>query len=640
MFAAAVADAVADAVAAATLQALPAARDRVHARFIALNTDAARNYHRTGRGWDKVKIGIANEAGNAHDPYEFENSAANIERIRSLIKKHAQYLACVFVDRGRSTGTAVGDDDLDYRAEGQYAIGSIRGATAVPRALTVSSCYALATYLAAIHVVDKGTWAKFTYSPDAHSPPISSRSRLILPNPIWAHRTAAFASNTMQAAVTYINRDLRMETVVWTEPSTSAIAGLLSCDSLRWDADLHTLTRVGRQLLNRHMAELFVLMYYNKRRHVHVMRLLHSNDPSDHRMTVMEASFMDPEYTTAHAAFRKTGELAFRVMSEVLYATRRPVIERANLGDGRYAFGANAAPAMHANRTFAEAEHPSDVFSPIQRARHTGTYLGNYARRGEGDAEGDYRGPDRKPARYATAINSYASRLTAVWRAAGVNDRRQRIAVLGFEMECQQFPRAELDVLAHAASLMTRAEKKAAGRQLVPVLGATYSGPLKYIHFDQEVNFDASNALLDMTTMFAGSTSVDAEYRRYCDSNAAPLDDTISQVTKSARLLALTHTMTNMGSPDNKELFVRSMQHAARQQNPHQEETELMQLMQRMQVEAGAISQWPVAGFHRVPPPAPRDPVLYTSIASIDMLAFDRSIKVVKGFTHCLTPAK
>jgi hypothetical protein len=406
------------------------------------------------------------------------------------------------------------------------------------------------------------------------------------------------------------------------------------------------------------MIELLLLPYYNQHRDVHVMRLLHSAHSSDHRMEVVEASFVDPYYNTAFMAFRLAPRMANAVMTEVLYATRQP--------DGRGALNAADLTASAGHTEAASVYWQREAFwSPRLRAIDCGKRLKSYARRvpaagtpglnyhlllaaglahmapgltmAQQVAPAAYQpgGAGEELARYARAMDATDVHISAVWHAAGVYNPHTRTGVLKYDFESLKFPRVDLDTLpqqpANHPDKISEATRIAAG-----IPGIRYTHAMQYIHFNQAIEVDQTSVLLDMATMFSGTTSVRDEYRRYCDTNAAPLDEVISQVTKSAQLFALTHKMSAMRTY-SEEIFVRSMQHAASLQNPRQEENELMQMMRRMQVDAGAIGEWPVRGFHpdaHTPAPPPK---VYTTRP--ELAYFHESVGRLAGYKGCLTTA-
>jgi hypothetical protein len=236
--------------------------------------------------------------------------------------------------------------------------------------------------------------------------------------------------------------------------------------------------------------------------------------------------------------------------------------------------------------------------------------------------------------------------VRAVWHAAGVHSRDVREGILKYNFEYTKFPRVNPQTnLEHNEDHLKAVREDTAirlARRISDPAGIRikYNHAMKYIHFDQAIEVTPDTDFLDMATMFSDTTSVEAEYKRYCDKNAVPLGDALAQVTKSAQLLALTYKMAGASTSTDRERFVRWMQHFARGQHPRQEESDLVRMMRQMQVAAGAVQPViPMAAF--LPPAAAEQtpPIPFTDPGEDAVPRFVDRIDEFKLYPACLTPA-
>ena len=126
---------------------------------------------------------------------------------------------------------------------------------------------------------------------------------------------------------------------------------------------------------------------------------------------------------------------------------------------------------------------------------------------------------------------------------------------------------------------------------------------------------------VDIADQFSGDApiSVHDEYKRYCDSNATDSFEAIDSVLISVRILALATTMAKNNLARSDHVFVKQMQRTAKLEAPHQQQNELMRLMMRTQIDAGARIQFPAEGFFEPAASRRKAPKLISKLVSNDI---------------------
>lgn len=126
---------------------------------------------------------------------------------------------------------------------------------------------------------------------------------------------------------------------------------------------------------------------------------------------------------------------------------------------------------------------------------------------------------------------------------------------------------------------------------------------------------------VDIADQFSGDApiSVHDEYKRYCDSNATDSFEAIDSVLISVRILALATTLAKNNLAQSDHGFVKQMQRTAKLEAPHQQQNELMRLMMRTQIDAGARIQFPAEGFFEPAASRRKAPKLISKLVSNDI---------------------
>ena len=448
----------------------------------------------------------------------------NLETARRLVTQASPYPVSSIADLSFKSILPTRDNRYQTR----------RYESNVSPSVSIRECYAIGAYLRT-HI-DWKSWSRQEQG--------NRRRKFMLPqHKDDADAGGALTTSRVQTAYAYVNESNALEIVVWTVVRPDTIYSIVASPHLEWSDEL-----------SKHKAELLVSPYDDRLLHkaVHVMRLEASRT---HTFKVVDGTFstISPDPLQSFLMMPRLVDAMAQLIRTPIGVGYRPMlitIKAIALEHGALSalYASSRGRSMSADKVFDQLlDDKTDEEDPALSDTDSDSDSEAAAMGAiEDESKGRGNAASRRPVPAAApAASGILVPDSNVKQATGIATK-----------EITQYANQKLRCYTFGSTFVETTDE---GRR----------------------NRDYT----DISSVFRGTTSIDAEYRKYCDPGAEEIGqgDVMSAALDSAKLLCLVQTIEKPGI-STRAHFTRRMLSKAQQMRGSRQTDDMMRLMRSMQI--------------------------------------------------------